>query len=267
MVFFKKITFWFAVFILFFYFQADIGDFLWKKANMSLPAVFFNPKAELALSIGNYYFNVGGKGEYDLAKAEKFFRYALFLNSRVPDAWHQLAQIDFLRGNFAGALEKINKQIEIHGDSFMASYYTRGLINGYAGNFDSAEVDFKKFLEWDKTNWAVHNDLAWIYFQKGDYIKTEEIARAGLEFNPGNAWLLTSLGVALLNQDKPPHLCDKCGGKKEEVRMVLEEAMTAAVLLTEADWQKAYPGNNPAWAQTGLEKMRETITYNLSLAH
>ena len=267
MVFFKKITFWFAVFILFFYFQADIGDFFWKKANMPLLAVFFNPQAEFALNIGNYYFNVGGKGEYDLAKAEKFFRYALSLNPRVPDAWHQLAQIDFLRGNFAGALEKINKQIAIHGDSFMASFYTRGLINGYAGNFDKAEADFKKFLEWDKTNWAVHNDLAWIYFQKGDYKKTEEIARAGLEFNPGNAWLLTSLGVALLNQDKPPHLCDKCGGKKEEVRMVLEEAMTAAVLLTEADWQKAYPGNNPAWAQTGLEKMRETITYNLSLAH
>ncbi|KKS38293.1 MAG: hypothetical protein A3G49_02530 [Candidatus Sungbacteria bacterium RIFCSPLOWO2_12_FULL_41_11] len=244
----------FAVFVLFFYFQPDIGNFLWKEAGFPRLAVFVYPDAKFAVNIGNYYFNVGGKGDYDLARAEKFFRYALFLNSRVPDAWHELARIDFLRGDFAGALEKINKQIALHGDLFMASFYIRGLINGYAGNFDEAERDFKKFLEWDKTNWAVHNDLAWIYFQKGDYKKTEEIARAGLEFNRGNIWLLISLGVALLNQEK-----------KEEARKILEEAGMAATLLSETDWQKAYPGNNPLWAKTGLEKMKETIEFNLGL--
>lgn len=238
----------------FLYFREDIADFLWEKADMPMSAVFLNPKAEFALSIGNYYFNVGGEGEYDLAKAEKFFRYALFLNSRVPDVRHQLARIDFLRGDFENALEKINKQIELHGDSFMASFYIRGLIEGYSGKLDEAEADFKKFLEWDKTNWAAHNDLAWIYFQKGDYKKTEEIARKGLEFNRGNAWLLTSLGVALLNQNK-----------KEEALAALQGARVSVDLLTEADWQRAYPGNDPAWSQKGLEEMKKTIEFNLGL--
>ena len=141
----------------------------------------------------------------------------------------------------------------------------RGLVYGTRKELDKAVEDFKTVLEHGEKHWAVYNDLAWIYFQKGDYKKTEEIARDGLEFNQGNAWLLTSLGVALLNQDKPPHLCDKCGGKKEEARKVLEGAAAAAALLAEADWQKAYPGNDPAWSQTGLEKMKETIEFNISL--
>lgn len=243
-----------VILAVFFFFRADIGNFLWAKTRTPQLVLFFDPDAELALKIGNYYFGVGQSGVYDIPRAEKYFRYALYLNPRVSDAWHQLARVDFLRGDFAGALEKINKQIEVHGDSFMASYYIRGLINGYAGNFDQAERDFKKFLEWDKTNWAVHNDLAWIYFQKGEYKKTEEIARRGLEFNRENAWLLTSLGVALLNQEK-----------KGEAEEFLIQARTVAKVLTENDWHKAYPGNNPAWAAAGLQKMKEAIEFNLGL--
>ena len=43
---------------------------------------------------GNYYFNVGGNGAYDLEKAEKYFNKALEIDPQVPDAWHQLARID-----------------------------------------------------------------------------------------------------------------------------------------------------------------------------
>lgn len=82
-----------------------------------------NPDARFTLYLGNYYFNVYGDGVYDLVRAEKFFYKALELDPRVPDAWHQLARIDFLRGKFRSALDKINWQIELHGDSFMASYY------------------------------------------------------------------------------------------------------------------------------------------------
>lgn len=238
----------------FLFFRATIGAFLWEKARAPQFSLFVYPDAVTALKIGNYYFGVGQDGVYELVQAEKYFKRALMLDPQVSDAWHQLARIDFLQRNFIGALEKINKQIEIHGDSFMASYYVRGLINGYLKNFEQAEADFKKFLEWDNTNWAVHNDLAWIYFQKGEFENAEKITRRGLGFAPNNAWLLTSLGVSLLNLDK-----------KGEAKLYLLKAKDASEKLTEADWQKAYPGNNPLWSQTGLGKMRETIEFNLNL--
>ena len=236
--------------------RARVGLGIWRVAHVPEISLFLDQDAMLALDIGNYYFNVRGNGAYDLNKASLYFKRALEIDPHVPDAWHQLARIDFLRSNFYGAYDKINKQIALHGNSLMASYYIRGLINGFLGNTDAAEIDFKKFLAWDTKNWAAHNDLAWIYFSQGDYANTEAVAREGLASNSGNAWLLTSLGVALLNQ-----------GKKEEARMALADALAASDKLTVADWHHAYPGNDPLLGDTGLAKMREVIRQNLALAH
>lgn len=236
------------------FFRAEAAESLWLTLRRPEIALFLNPDAEFAVKIGNYYFNVYGDGVYDLDRAEKYFKTALELDPMVPDAWHQLARIDFLRGNFYKALSKINKQIELHGDSFMASYYIRGLISGYSGDYGQAEADFKKFLAWDAENWAGHNDLAWIYFKKGDYKKVEEIARAGLRLNQYNPWLLTSLGVALLNL-----------GEKDEARLTLRKALEEAQKLTPSDWQKAYPGNDPRVAKDSLGGMIAAIKSNLSL--
>ena len=211
--------------------------------------------AQLSFSTGNYYFNVGGKGIYDMGRAEKYYRGALWLNPSVPDAWHQLARIDFLRGDFPAALEKINKQLAVHGDSLMASYYIRGLIQGYAGNLEGAEADFVKFLAWDPQNWATHNDLAWIYFRKGEFAKAAEIARRGLETNSENPWLLNSLGVALINLEK-----------KDEAHEVLARASRSAASLTEFDWHRAYPGNDPRDAAKGLEEIKRKIEFNIRMA-
>lgn len=238
-----------------YYYHTAVGKFVWNKFRFAPAALALNRDATLALEIGNYYFNVGGSGVYDLRRAERYFYRALEIDPNVPDAWHQLSRIDFLRGDFWSALQKINKQIEIHGDSFMASFYIRGLILGFMGNFDEAEDNFKKILSWDPGNWAIANDLAWIYFQKGDYKKTEEMARYGLERNSENVWLLTSLGVALLNQQK-----------REEALTALMKARENVEHLTESDWSKAYPGNDPRLAGKGLENMKRTIEENIRLA-
>lgn len=230
------------------------GRIVWQTTHLAGVATFFERDAKFALDIGNYYFNVGGNGDYDLDSAEKYFTRALRRDPNVPDAWHQLARIDFLRGDFSSALEKINKQIELHGDSFMASYYIRGLINGYAGNLKDSETDFKKFLEWDPQNWAADNDLAWIYFRQGRYEDAERIAEQGLAWAPDNPWLLTSLGVSLLNLER-----------KKEAKIALKRAQMAAQKLTETDWHKAYPGNDPQAAAKGLANMQKVIDYNLGL--
>ncbi|MDO8561019.1 MAG: tetratricopeptide repeat protein [bacterium] len=255
----KKGPLWFsigAVVIFSFFLSRDsLARFAWQKYHSANLAFFLDHgDADLALKIGNYYFNVYKDGVYDLNKAKKYFNKALEIDPKTPDAWHQLARIDFLKGDFTLALEKINKQIEIHGDSFMASFYIRGLIEGYAGDFDQAEKDFKKFIEWDRQNWAALNDLAWIYFKKGDYKNAENMAEIGLKIAPQNPWLLTVFGVSMLNQNQ-----------KEEAKKAFIQAKINANLLTEADWHKAYPGNDPKSAGKGLESMKKIIESDLSL--
>ncbi|MCW9054900.1 MAG: tetratricopeptide repeat protein [Candidatus Pacebacteria bacterium] len=217
--------------------------------------MILNSSATQTLEIGNYYFNVGGEGVYDLERAEFYFEKALEIDPEVPDAWHQLARIDFLRGHFVGALYKINKQIEVHGDGLMSSYYIRGLILGYMGRYDEAEKDFLTFLAWDPENWAIYNDLSWVYFSEGQYGRSAEYARKGVELHPNNPWLLNMFGMSLVNL-----------GQREEGHVVLHEAYDRAQELTESDWHKAYPGNDPRVAREGLQNILDTISRNLTLS-
>lgn len=242
-------------FALLFFFHAWIGLMAWRLARMPHVSLFFNQQAGHAFEIGNYYFNVYRDGVYDLDKAAHYFKRALAMDPAVPGAWHQLARIDFLRGDLSNALTKINTQIELHGNSSIASYYVRGLINGFMGNFGDAERDFLAFLSWNTKSWAAYNDLAWIYFSQGNYRDTETTAREGLALNPGNPWLLNSLGVALLNQEK-----------KREAYAILVIALKESETLTLSDWHTAYPGNDPSLGDIGLKKMQQVIRRNLALA-
>lgn len=174
----------------------------------------------------------------------------------TPDAWHQYARIAFLRGDFQLALHRINKQFEMRGDELMASYYIRGLILGYAGRYKEAESDFEKFLEWDPTNWAANNDLAWIYFSQGKFKETEERAAIGLAHNQANPWLLVMHAMALYN------LGDAAQALEE-----LSRAKREAAMLTEEEWIRAYPGNDPRIAGKGLAEFKATIEKNLALVH
>ena len=243
---------------LFFQYKTETGLFVWNTFHRYPElTLILDRDAVLSMEIGGYYFNLRGDGEYDLEKAERYFEKALTLDSNVPDAWHNLARIDFLNGDFDNALYKINKQIEIHGDSFMASYYIRGLIYGFMGEFEKAEENFLVFLEWTPGNWAALNDLAWIYFQNEKYQKAADTARRALEFEyaSNNPWLLNMYGLALFNM-----------GEKENASALFERALSGAQLLTSADWELAYPGNDPRIAEQGLAEMISAIEFNKDLA-
>lgn len=199
---------------------------------------------------GNYYFS---SQEYDLEKAQSQYEWALKIYPQAQGPHYQLSRIYFLKGDFSRATEEINIEIK-NFPNFKRSYYVRGLINGYAKNFPEAISDFKEFLKWDGQSWAAHNDLAWIYFQTGDYKNAEKISREGLRWSPDNPWLLNSLGTALLNLDK-----------KQEAKAAFELALSEAQKLTVSDWQKAYPGNNPAISAEALKRMIDTIKSNTEL--
>jgi tetratricopeptide (TPR) repeat protein len=211
---------------------------------------FFHPfLAQELTKLGNTYF--GGALSYNLNRADFLYSAALFIHPGNLHASHQRARIAFLRGDFDNALALINKQIELHNTSFMASYYIRGLIHGYRKEYIEAERDFKTFLTWDPQNWAALNDLAWVYFAQGKFKEAEEASYRGLKIAPTNPWLLTMHGMSLFNQN----------GIAEATKD-LEKARRYAADLTEEDWIRAYPGNNPLIASSGLVSLRAAIEEN-----
>ncbi len=218
------------------------------------PSIVDASAGKLLLKTGNSFF--GGSMPYSLTMADYSYRTALLFDPKVEDAWHQRARIAFLKGNFDDALVKINKQIDLHGDSFMAAYYIRGLIYGYDKQYTNAEKDFLHFLTWDSNNWAANNDLAWIYFAQGKFDQALAQSAKGLAVNPGNAWLLTMHAMSLYNL-----------GKSEKAYEELLEAKKSVEKLTEADWTHSYPGNDPAIAASGLAAFKATIEKNIELVH
>lgn len=235
-----------------FLFKEQIGKFAWEKSGMDGVASVLNPNdAAMHFEMGNFYFNGGA---YDLPRAKKYFARTIELDWEFPAAHYQLGRIYFLKGKFFSAMEQMNIESVLRPD-FDKVYYMKGLIAGYQGLSDFAADNFKKFLAFNPDNWAGWNDLAWVYFKKGDYVRAKEAAESGISAAGENAWLLTSLGVALLNL-----------GDNERAVEVLISAREMAEAMTPDGWGRAYPGNNPNIYAEGLRQMREAIEYNLELA-
>lgn len=233
-----------------FVFRDQAARLAWR-VGLPRPALLFDHSdAGLALEIGSYFFN---GGTHDLDAAGRAFRKARDIDAKLLGPRYQLSRIAFLKGDFVGALALVNEELALHPE-FKRSHYLRGLIYGYSRSYELAAQEFREFLAWDPKSWAAHNDLTWVYFAGGDFVRAEEAARNGLEHYPDNPWLLLSRGTALLNL-----------GKRKEAEAALLGAQTAAQMLTAADWGRAYPGNDPALYPKGLEEMRNTIERNLAL--
>lgn len=229
---------------------------VWNRHH-NFPAVvlFFNPNdAELAVDIGYHLYNTFGEGAYDLDRAERYVQKGLEIDPMVPTAWHQLARIDFLRGDLRGAIAKADTQIALHGDAYMPTYYVRGLAYAFNGQLAQGEEDFKKFLAWKPESWAAHNDLAWIYFRQGKYEEMRTHTEAGISLVPRNPWLLMMHGVALMNTGERAEAAAYFARAQEEVEHVTPEV-----------WMRMYPGNDPAIAEQGIRELKETIEMNSAL--
>lgn len=131
----------------------------------------------------------------------------------------------------------------------------RGLIAGYQHDYERAADAFYTFIQYDSIGWAGYNDLSWIYFQEGNFEAAREIAEIGLGYSPRNPWLLNSVGVALLAQEK-----------FAESEPYFARAFTRLLEMNAEDWGIAYPGNDPAIYQDGLDSMRESVQHNLEMA-
>jgi hypothetical protein len=81
------------------------------------------------------------------------------------------------------------------------------------------------------------------------------VLEEGISYRPDNAWLRNMYGLALLNTDR-----------KEEALVQFTRTRELAALLTEEEWGRSYPGNDPAVWGNGLSEFREIIEKNIVLA-
>jgi tetratricopeptide (TPR) repeat protein len=215
-------------------------------------AFAIDPSAIRAFTYGERHFSSMRGAAYDVNRAEKYFILAASLDPHFPYVYHELARIAFLRGDFAKAVAEINLQIQYHGDTEPNSYYVRGLIEGYMGDYDAAAKDYAYFLTFDPTDWAGINDYAWVLLKAGRAQEAAAITSEGLKNNPQNPWLLNSNSIALYET-----------GDAQLARVQAHAAWSALQNLTLTQWLHSYPGNDPASASVGMETFRRSVMANM----
>jgi len=209
------------------------------------------PDAERAFLYGEKHFNSRAE-DYDIARAERFFVNAMMRDPDLPLVRHELARVYFLKGDFPKALGFINAQVALHGDEFPNAYYVRGLIEGYAGDYAAAAKDYEHFLRFDPHNWAAMNDYAWVLLKAHRSQDAALVASEGLTLFPDNPWLLNSQAIALYEMN----------AFSAALRSA-QKASAAVAVLSEAEWLRAYPGNDPGSAAEGIASFKKAVADNM----
>lgn len=211
------------------------------------------PEASFAFEQGTRFLDAGSNTEeYDIDRADRFFRSAASIDPKYPYLYHQLARISFLKGDFSKALAQINRQIAEYGDQTPNSYYVRGLIEGYMGDYEASIADYQEYLKSDPHNWAAINDYAWVLLKAERAEEVVAVTDDGLKYFPDNAWLLNTNAIALYEV-----------GDIERAREQAKKALVAASQVSEQAWLSAYPGNDPRIAQEGISAFVEAARQNM----
>ncbi len=225
----------------------------WNTALVEKMMLFVSPSAESAFEYGSRHIDATRyQAVYDIKVAEYFFEKANLLDPSYPYLQHQRARIAFLNGDFKTAMLRIDKEIEMYGMEHPNSYYVRGLIEGFAGDYKNAALDYARYLSSDSTNWAAINDYAWVLLKGGRAREAVVATARGLSFFPDNPWLLNSNAIALYEI-----------GLIEPALEQARKAETAAHDVSEYDWLMAYPGNDPRSAGSGVDTLHKSTHDNI----
>lgn len=214
--------------------------------------LYINPTAERAYSYGLRHFEAVTPEEYDVNRAEYFFRKAEEIDPKYPMVHYQLARIAFLSSYFHTALDLVQVEFSINKNPPSKVYYVRALIEGYMGNYPAAESDYQAYFKLEPANWAAINDYSWVLLKDNLPADAHEALAFGLKEWPQNAWLLVNDATALYEM-----------GHYAEAAEVAKKAIPAVKALTPAVWLIAYPGNDPLIAQTGLDNFKQSSQENL----
>jgi predicted Zn-dependent protease len=213
---------------------------------------FLAPNAAREFSYGERHFSAEQPAAYDIDRAERFFDEAALRDPKLPYVYHELARIAFLKGNFGEALGFIDSQIALQGDKTPNSYYVRGLIEGYSGDYTDAEIDYAHYLTYDPIDWAAVNDYSWVLLKDNKPAAADAAITAVLNYFPTNAWLLNSDAIALSEL-----------GATSTAQIRIDAAARAIEALTPDQWSAAYPGNDPRIAEEGLAAFQTAVKNNM----
>ena len=221
--------------------------------GITLSILYLFTISSVNLYIGNIFF--GGKDSlYNINLASFFYTQAAYpLSGTTAEyAHYQLGRTYFIKGELQAARNETLIELELYPEN-KRSYYMLGLIYGYMHEEKLAIDAFSKFIEWKPDSWAARNDKAWLEFRIGDI-------DAGLEtISPvahlvDNAWVQNTYGVLLMNK-----------GRYSEAKAAFDNAKRAVSKLTEEEWGKVYPGNDPRVYGQGLEATKVSIQNNTAL--
>lgn len=204
--------------------------------------------------VGNIFFG-GLESLYSLDTAQFFFKraaYPLFGKSH-PYAHYQLSRTYFIKGELHRSLQEAQKELTVYPEH-VHTHYILGLTLAYMGREDGAIRAFSRFLDYKPESWAARNDKAWLHFRIGDIDGALATIIPAVQLHPNNPWVLNTLGVLLMNKNELVFAED-----------TLSRALQVANGLTEAEWGKAYPGNDPRIYGTGVAAMKFTLAQNLSM--
>ena len=210
------------------------------------------PSGEKAFEIGERHFGGQDVNNYDVRRAAKYFQKAKALDPNLLYVHHELARIAFLHGDFGTAMAQIDTQIAMHGKETPNSYYVRGLIEGYMGDYASAAKDYEEFLKVDPHNWAAVNDYAWVLLKDNRPQEAADATEEALKYFPENPWLLNSSAIALYEI-----------GEIEKALERVQKAWAHVQNVQEKEWLHSYPGNDPAIAGEGISTFRGAVSENM----
>jgi Tfp pilus assembly protein PilF len=229
----------------------------WWDTTHTLPEVviFVSQDTQLGGRVAYYYFDAGSEQkEYDIFRADRLYDRVLAIDPTIPWPWYQKGRIAFLQRDYEQAL--------IYLDTFQAvadrprprAIYLQGVILGFLGRLEAALERLRAFYEIDSDSWYIYNNLAWVYFQLGQFDDMNIISATGLEMHPDNPWLLMNRSLALYNL-----------GQTEPAKTFINQSYEQAARLSKVDWSTTYPGNDPAVASMGLAEFLTVVAANRNL--
>lgn len=210
------------------------------------------PSAQKAYEYGELHFNASYPQYYDVDLAKYYYYKAAALDPHLPYVWHEIARTSFIQGDFIRALAQIDIQIAQEGDGTANSFYVRGLIEAFMGDYPDAEKDYAHYYSLVPYTWPGANDYAWVLLKDNKPQEAVNILEPILVYYPNNPWLLNSDAIALYET-----------GNTALARERIEAASRAAADLTPDDWSRAYPGNDPNIAQQGLDQFKAAVESNI----
>lgn len=192
---------------------------------------------------------------YDIKDLERSYSTVLKIDSTNEQALYGLVRIYSITGKYEEALSNSARYQELY-PSADRIHYVAGLTYAFMKNFPMAENEFSKFIESGLSTWGGYLDLAWVYFQQGEFEKADStLANAVSKFGD-NVWLNTSLGAVNI-----------AIGDLEQARKYLNRAREQADDLTVDQWRASYSLNDPNKAGNEIEQMKKVIEVNLALAN